>query len=186
MPLCLSKRSFPLLLTLAYFIVLSIPVYAQGTGEVIRMDYKGNLLTLTAVDADLKNVLFRLSDEAGVYVRFPNGLKKKVSIELSGVSLDRAIKKLLNGVNHVVIFSSSEKRQAHKISRIYVFQESTSVPLSRTEQRTFNSIRNYERRIESIRKRLLTVDENSSRGKSYLRQIKSYETRIERLRARLR
>jgi hypothetical protein len=186
MPFCLSKRSFSLLLTLAYFIVLSTPAYAQGTDEMIRVDYKDNLLTLTAVNADLKNVLFRLSDEAGVYVRFPNALKKQVSIELSGVSLDRAIKKLLNGVNHVVVYSSSENRQAHKISRIYVFQESTSVPLSRTEQRTLNSIRNYERRIESIRKRLLTVDENSSRGKSYLRQIKSFETTIERLKARLR
>jgi hypothetical protein len=167
-------------------IFFSTTLYAQNSGGIIQLNYNNNLLTLTAEKADLKNILLRLSDEAGVYVNYPNNLKKHVTLELSKVSLDRAIKKILKGINHAVIYSFSKKDQNSEVSRIYIFQKAKSTALSRREQQTANSIKNYEKRIESLKERLSNLDENSRRGKSYLRQIKSYEDRIEKLKERLR
>jgi hypothetical protein len=92
----------------------------------------------------------------------------------------------LKGINHAIIYSFLKKDQNSEVSRIYIFQKAKSTALSRREQQTANSIKNYEKQIESLKKRLETVDENSRRGKSYLRQIKSYEDRIEKLKERLR
>ena len=165
-------------------IFFSTTLYAQSSSEILQLNYKNSLLTLTAENADLKNIQVRISDEAGIYVRFPDDLKKQVTIELSKVSLNQAIKKILKGINHAVIYSFSKKKQKSIISRLYVFKEAKSAPVSRSEQRRWNSMKNYERRIESLKKRLEKVDENSIRGKSYIRQIKSYEDRIVKLKER--
>ena len=186
MSLLIEKRYIALLLAVIIIIFFSTTLYAQSSGEIIQLSYSNSLLTLTAENADLKNILIRISDEVGIYVRFPDDLKKQVTLELSEVSLNRALKKILKGINHAVIYRFSKKEQKSVISRIYVFEEAKSAPMSRSEQRTSNFIKNYESRIESLKKKLEKVDENSSRGKGYLRQIKSYETRIERLKARLR
>lgn len=179
------NRYFSFFLTWACLVLLSTPGYTQSSNSKIHMDYSNSLLSLTATNADLKTILQRLSDEAGIDIKYPEDLEMQLTINLSEVSLDRAIKKILKGINHAVIYSSSEKMKKSKIARIYVFEEAQSTPVNPREQRTLNSIKNYERRIESLRKRLETVDENSDRGKSYQKRIKSYEDMIEKLKANL-
>ena len=182
----LTKKNVFILLRVTIILFFSNTLHAQGSGKIINLVYKDNHLTLTAENADLKSILLRLSDEAGIYVRFPDDLKKQVTLDMSEVSLDRALKKILKGINHALIYSFSKKDQSSEISKIYIFEKAKSTALSRREQQTANSIRNYERRIESLKERLAKVDENSRRGKSYLRQIKSYEGMIEKLKERLR
>jgi len=147
-----KKIYFPFLLILICLIYMSLPIHAQTASNSIRMDYRNNLLTLEAKNADLKNVLLSLSDEAGVVVKFPDDLKKKITLELSGIPLDHAIKKILKGINNAVIYSLSKKEKTSEISKIYVFQEAEATTLSRNNQRMVNTIKNYEKKLNPLKK----------------------------------
>jgi predicted RNase H-like nuclease (RuvC/YqgF family) len=144
-----------------------------------------------AENADLKQVLLKLEDKTGIDVTFPNSLEKKITARMSGISLSEALPRLLGGVNYAIIHSGSKKTRT-VVSEVFVFKKSkrSRTPfqagaLRSSERQIANRIRNYERRIKSLKKNLSKVDQNSSRGKRYLRQIRSYEHTIEKLKRRL-
>jgi predicted RNase H-like nuclease (RuvC/YqgF family) len=172
---------------LIYFTSVNSSIYAQASNIKFRIDYKNNLLTISAQDADLKNVLLRLADKTGVYVRFPGSLKKQITIKISGLSLEETLSRLLKGINYALVYSGSRKNRAI-VSEVFVFKKlERSRISSRTrvrERQLSHRIRYYERRLESLRKKLSKVNKNTRQGKSYLRQIKSYEKTLENLKKR--
>ena len=176
-----------LFIFLIYFTSVNSSIYAQASNIKFRIDYKNNLLTISAQDADLKNVLLRLADKTGVYVRFPSSLKKQITIKISGLSLEETLSRLLKGINYALVYSGSRKNRAI-VSEVFVFKKlERSRISSRTrvrERQLSHRIRYYERRLESLRKKLSKVNKNTRQGKSYLRQIKSYEKTLENLKKR--
>jgi len=176
-----------LFIFLIYFTAVNSSIYAQASNIKFRIDYKNNLLTISAQDADLKNVLLRLADKTGVYVRFPSSLKKQITIKISGLSLEETLSRLLKGINYALVYSGSRKNRAI-VSEVFVFKKlERSRISSRTrvrERQLSHRIRYYERRLESLRKKLSKVNKNTRQGKSYLRQIKSYEKTLENLKKR--
>jgi len=170
-----------LFIFLVYLINLDYLSFAQSSDQNIRIVYKNNLLTLSAKDADLKNVLLKLAYKTNIKVWFPNSLKKKITIKFSKISLGKSLEKLLKGLNHVILYSGPSKGQA-AVSGVYVFKKSKkSGRVRASERQKANRIRAYERRIESLKSQLSRIDVNSRRGKSYLRQIQRLENNIERL-----
>jgi hypothetical protein len=161
-------------------------LYAQNSNQKIHLVYKNNLLSITANDADLKNVLSKLADKADIFMRFPNSLKKKISIETGKISLGEALQRLLKGLNYAIIYSSPSGNDA-SVLKVFVFKKTKkNIRLSGHERRIANRIRAYERQIESYKNRLSGIDANSSRGKNYQRRIKRLENSIETLERQLR
>jgi hypothetical protein len=162
--------------------------YAQTLPPNLRVDYKNNLLTVSAQKADLKNVLLKLSDKTGIYIRFPSSLKKQITTELFRVPLSKALSKILEGTNYAIIYSGSGKNRA-VVSKIFVYRKSkrSRKPGQSISQEALiaSRIKTYEKRIELMNKKLSQLDKNSRIGQRYLRQVKSYETIIENLKRKI-
>ena len=153
------------------------------------MEYDNNLLTLSAQKADLKNVLLKLSNQTGIYVRFPKSLKKQITTEISGVSLSDALSKILKGMNHVIIYSGSRKNRL-VVSEVFVYMKSkgheTSSQSKPREKQILARIKSYEKRLEFLNQKLSQIDKNSRQGKRYFRRIRSYKNIIENLKRKIR
>ncbi|RZB37264.1 MAG: hypothetical protein SRB2_01346 [Desulfobacteraceae bacterium Eth-SRB2] len=177
-----------LFIFLIYFTSVNSLIYAQSPNLKLRIDCKNNLLTISAQDADLKKVLLKLADKTGVYVRFPNSLKKQITIRISGLSLKETLSRLLKGMNYAIIYSGSRKNRAI-VSEVLVYNKSkrsrTSSRSRPREKQMASRIRYYERRLESLKKKLSRVNKNSRQGKRYLRQISSYENTLENLKKKI-
>lgn len=166
---------------LNHLITASHFLYAQSSNQNLSITYENRLLTISAKDADLKNVLLKLAEKTNTQITFPGSLEKQVTINKKSVSLREALKSLLHGLNHAIIYSVTNKKNVI-ISRVRVFADSKKSSLSQTANRRItNRIRAYERQIRSLKNNLSRVDENSRRGKSYLSRISRLEEKIRSL-----
>lgn len=199
----LSRRHCVISFIVLLFSVLSIllapaPAVQAAAGD-IQVSYQDQLLSIKAQEADIKAVLLRISDETGVFVRFPKSIEKQISVELTDTTLAKALKKLLRGLNHAIIYAPLKKNQGARVAQVHVFEEakgssarsysSSSRPSSnsnRNQDIVARRIENYEQRIESLNARLSKLDADSPQAKRYTRQIQSYQRTLERLREQMR
>jgi type II secretory pathway component GspD/PulD (secretin) len=175
-----------LLCFFAFFVSVTSLTHAQSSGQTFRVDYDNGLLTVSAKKADLNRLLTQIAQRAGIHVRFPRNLSKQITIRFSGVSLRKALRRLLKGEDYALIYCLSGKR------KVYVLPKSSGPRISRQykrprtrEERIRASITRYEKRLETLKNRMATVDEESRRGRLIGNQIRSTEKIIERLRRSL-
>jgi len=172
--------------------------YAQTSNPNLRLIYKNNLITISAQNADLKNVLLELADKTNIIIRVPNSLKKQITITLSENSLDEALSKILRDMNYAIIYSG-EKNNRTVISEVLIYNESESSEVSSRSEysnRNINNsiqkprvkkidrsrlIKSLERRLENLNKKLSLGNISSSQRERYLKQIRAYENKIEQL-----
>jgi hypothetical protein len=180
---------FQLFIFTIYFTSIFSFSDAKTFNPNIQIDYTNNLLTISVQKADLKNVLLKLSEKTGVYVRFPNSLKKQITTKMSDVSLKEVLSKILKGINHAIVYSGSKKNRT-SVSKVFVYMKSKRSGISRgstpREKQISARIKSYERRLESLNEKLSQLDKNSRIGKRYLRQIRSYQNVIENLKRKIR
>jgi hypothetical protein len=173
----------------AFFVSLASLTHAQSSGQPLRIEYDSGLLTLSAEKVDLTRLLTQIGQRAGINVRFPSNLKRQITIKLSGVSLRKALRRLLKGENYALIYSVSGKRKPSAISEVYVLPKSSGLrastspykPPRRPKERIRASIKRYEKRLRTLKRRIRTVAEESRRGRLIRNQIHSTEKTIERL-----
>ncbi len=182
-------RILQLILSVMVFTSVTCLSYAQTFDPNLHIDYQNRLLTLSAQQSDLKNILLEISHKTGIYVRFPSSLKKQITTKMSRVSLRKALVKILKGTNYAIIYSGSEKDHA-VISKVFVYTKSEKSRISgrsiSPDNRLAARIRTYEKRIEMMNKKLSQIDKNSRIAKRYVKQIRSYENIIENLKKRIR
>ena len=172
--------------------------YAQTSNPNLSLIYKNNLITISAQNADLKNVLLKLADKTNIIVRIPNSLKKQITITLTENSLDEALSRILRDMNYAIIYSG-EKNNRTVISEVLVYNESESSEVSsrsESSNRNINNsiqkprgkkidrsrlIKSLERRLENLNKKLSLGNISSSQRERYLKQIRAYENKIEQL-----
>ena len=172
--------------------------YAQTSNPNLRLIYKNNLITISAQNADLKDVLLELADKTNIIVRVPNSLKKQITITLSENSLDEALSRILRDMNYAIIYSG-EKNNRTVISEVLVYNESESSEVSNRSESSNRNINNsiqkprgkkidrsrliksLERRLENLNKKLSLGNISSSQRERYLKQIRAYENKIEQL-----
>jgi hypothetical protein len=177
--------SLPLFFLFVYLISANHFLYAQSSSQKIRVRYDDNLVSISAKEADLKNILLELEDKTHISVSFPVSLGKKITIRVSEIKLRKALERLLFGLNYAITYSGASKNQAEVLG-VHVFKKTKKSTRARGgERRILNQIKAYQRRIESYKKRLSEVDVNSRRGKVYLKRIENYEKRIVRLEKQL-
>jgi ribosomal protein L24 len=176
------------LLSISLFDPTIHPVLASGSA--LQLQFRENRLSISADDADIQTVLLRVSEETGIFIRFPKALQKKISITLSSVTLEHALKSLLKGLNYATVFSISENEDKIRISKVYIFkgykETARTRRLARRERQNRNRINQYKKRIESIQRRLNDVSNNSAAARRLKRQLQNYQKQIDRLERQIR
>ena len=177
-----------LLCLVAFSVSVTSLTYAQSSGQTYRIDYDNGLLTVSAEKADLNRLLTQVAKKTGIKVRFPKDLARQITINLSGVSLRMALRRILKGEDFSLIYSASGKSRAATISEVYVLpKSSTSKPPRRydrqeaREKQVRASITRWERRLETLKSRMARLDEDSKVGRAIRNQIHSTERTLERL-----
>ena len=149
-----------------------------------QLTYEKNRISISASKADLKSILTDIEEKTDISIRYPTSLDKKITIKINKSSLKKALQRLLKDFNYSIVYTGSKKQAV--ISDVYIIKKKISSPRTNSnEARITNRIRTYERRIETLKKSLSGVDEDSARGKRYSTQIKSYEKNIENLKRQL-
>lgn len=169
----------------AWLISASHLLYAQSSSRKIQVGYDDNLVSISAKEAYLKNVLLALADKTDINVTFPASLEKKITITINDIKLRRALERLLLGLNYAITYSGPSVNQAEVLG-VHVFKKAKTSKIARgRDRRILNQINAYKKRIDSYQQRLSKVDVNSRRGKLYLKRIENYEKRIASLENRL-
>ena len=187
----------PFIFIIYFTFVISLS-YAQTSNPNLSLIYKNDLITISAQNADLKNVLLELADKTNIIVRVPNSLKKQITIKLSKNSLDEALSRILKEMNYAIIYSG-EKNNRTVVSEVIVYNKSESSKISNrstsrdkningrikktggkkiNRSRLFKSI---ERRLKNLNNKLSLGNISSSQRERYMKQIRAYENEIEKL-----
>ena len=171
-----------------FSILLVICTLCHGTpvyGSTLQLEMHDHMLSLKAADADISGILQRLSQVAGIAVRFPKALQKKITLSLSDVGLETALKRILKGINYATVYSVPDNGDMARVSAVYIFGKQKAVIRTRQailrEQRIQNRIRSYEKHIRSVQQRMSRVPQDSPAAQRYQRQIRNYRRIIERL-----
>lgn len=184
---CRLKNCFTLALIIfvlicCHWLVVLNASYASTVSSKIRIKRFDNLIDISVKNAELRTVLLKLEEITDVHFYFPSSLEKKISLTQKKISLHQTLKRLLKNFNYIILFSGSNKLNA-SVSKVFIYSEAEKARrLTASERRIANRIKRYEKQIDSIKRQLSRVDQNSSRGKRYLRRIQSIENRISRLR----
>ena len=175
------------LVLLTHLVLVTHIGYAQTSPQKLSITYDNRLVTISATNADLKAVLLEFADVTNTYIKFPASLKKKITIHKEEISLKEALRILLRGLNHAIIYSVNSANNV-VISRVRVFSEvnnNTSSPSKSSETRIARQIKSYQRQLASLKNNLSKVDADSRRGKTYVRRIERLEKRIQGLEQQL-
>jgi hypothetical protein len=175
-----------LFIVIIYFTFVISLSSAQTFKQNLRIEYNKNLITISAQNADLKNVLLKLAKKTNIMVRFPDSLEKKITIKLSKQSLNEALSRILKGLNHAIIYSASKKNRT-VVSEVLVYNKSVSYKVSNRSKprgRKINRsrlLKSLERRLKNLNKKYSLGNISSSQRERYLKQIRAYENKIEEL-----
>lgn len=163
---------------------------ASASGSTLQLKFRDNRLSISADEADIQTVLLRVSEETGIFIRFPKALQKKISMSLSAVTLENALKSILKGLNYATVFTVSDNKNKIQISKVYIFkgykETARTKRLARRERQKRNRINQYKKRIASIQRRLDKVSHSSTDARRLKNQIGNYQKAIDRLERQIR
>jgi hypothetical protein len=185
------------LISIIYFTSVISLAYAQTSNPNFRLEYEDNLITILAQNADLKNVLLKLANETNIIVRFPNSLKKQITIKLSKHPLNEVLSRILKGLDHAIIYSASKKDRT-VVAKVIVYnksEESKILNRSNPRDKDINDrikeplkkinrsrlLKSLERRLKNLNEKWSLGNISSSQRERYLKQIRAYEDEIEKL-----
>ncbi len=177
----------PIVFFLVFYFLLAcglfrlVPVY----GSALQLKMHDDLLSLSAVEVDLDRVLQRLSEATGIDFRLSKDLNKKVTLQLSDVRLETALKRILEGLNYAMVYSVARNGDAARISEIYIYGKREKggriSPSAPPEEMPGRRISDYEKRIEVMRQRLQEASPDSPAGRRYQKAIENYQRLVEKL-----
>jgi len=190
MGLNIRHKLLQLFIVIIYFTFVISLSYAQTFKQNLRIEYNKNLITISAQNADLKNVLLKLAKKTNIMVRFPDSLEKKITIKLSKHSLNEALSRILKGLDHAIIYSASKKNRT-VVAEVIVYSKSESSKISnrsKSRGKNINSsrlLKSLERRLKNLNKKWSFGNLSSSQRERYLKQIRAYESNIEKLKSEI-
>ena len=112
------RKSIPL------FILFFIPaVLSSGQAQDLRprVTYEKGLLSATAKNIDLKDLLAMVAERTKIQVSSPEPIQKTVTVEFRDLPLEKGLSLILKDVNHIFMFSQSDsKTEAGALYRVIV------------------------------------------------------------------
>lgn len=103
-------------LTLALLLLSPAGSQAKDTGTV-ALEVHGQRLTLRADDAPLAAILQQLANAARLTVHCREPVEERVSVDLSEVSFEEGVQRLLQHRNTLLVYD----RRSQRLSTVYVF-----------------------------------------------------------------
>lgn len=89
-------------------VLVTISPY-RSKAEILGLEFKGERLSANLNRVPLRTVLEKISKEKGFWFdAISASLEKKVSVQFAGVSLEKALKRILAGTNHSLVFHDGE------------------------------------------------------------------------------
>ena len=161
-----------------------ILMFENAFAQDYRIVYDKGMISLSADKTDIKTILWGISKEANIFIKFPKVLQKQITIKLSNVSVKNVLKRFLSGQDYAIIYSASKKNNRDSISKVYVLPEQWGHKQpagSPSPGRRSNAVRNYNRRLDALRNRLTRVGRGSAAERRILSQIQSIQKTVERL-----
>jgi len=161
-------------------------LFAQGVSRGVQINYRDQLLSISARNVDIKDFFARLAEKANIIIEYPASLEKQITLERDNISLKKFLSDFLRNMNHVIIYSGSDAK-SFRITEVRVYPKSTvshssaSTLSTRSRDRIRRRILSYKRIVEKLQNSLASVGENSSRGRVYVSRIRRYEDRIKKL-----
>ncbi|NIM97180.1 MAG: hypothetical protein GTO24_03555, partial [candidate division Zixibacteria bacterium] len=99
---------------------------SQAQDHVLDVAYNQGLLSVSAENADLQEVLASVAEKTGFLVNIPEGLGKSVTIQFDYVPLEEGLHRILRDMSYALVFSpSDEKDGAGIVSGVFVLSEET-------------------------------------------------------------
>jgi len=168
-------------------------IHSNAFAQDYHMTYDNGLITLSADKTDIQDILSGISKKTNVFIQFPRALKEQITIRLTNVSVRDALSRLLKGRDYAIIYSASKKSNRNPLSKVYVLPEqwgsrkpARSQTRSRQVKRIERSLRNYKKRLDSLKNRLSKVGQGTLKERRIMRQIRLTEKTVGRLEKRLR
>ena len=196
-PSALRGKGLPAWLLLFAWLLLSLPaadrLLAQGAPQGLQINYRDQLLSISARNVDIKDFLTGLSEKAHITIEFPASLKKNITLNRENISLRGFLSNFLRNMNHVIIYSGSDPENS-RISEVHIYPGSTtsrssisssSYPYTGPKGEIRRRIDTYKKIVERLRSRLSGEGENGSHSAVYLNRIHRYEERIKKLESQL-
>jgi hypothetical protein len=147
----------------------------------LRLNKENRLLKIEARNVDLKEIFSKLAEIAFITIECPTSLQKTVTMNRSAISIEDALKEMLRGINHVIFYAKG-RADKPRVSKVLVLNESEPRrPTSARDKRLARRLQSYQKRVDTLRRRLSSVDASSRRGKRYSNMIRRLEKTIERL-----
>ena len=112
----------------------SVPGYVLSS-DLVQIKYNPvtDNLTVKAKDANLGGVLTLVSHKTGIWIRIDPSIEKRITIDLSDVSLESVLRQLSRGLSHS-IFYESQDNGGHRLVGIEIVSNE-SVPGRRADTR---------------------------------------------------
>jgi hypothetical protein len=86
--------------------------------------YDQGLLSVSLENAELEEVLEVIGEKTGISIQSPEDLNKSITINFDRVPLEEGLYRILRGINHVLIFSPSEKETGKEtVSGVYILSD---------------------------------------------------------------
>jgi hypothetical protein len=83
--------------------------------------YDQGLLSVSLENAQLKEILQVIGEKTGISIRSPEDLNKSITIDFDRIPLEEGLYRILRGINHVLIFSPSNKETGKEtVSGVYI------------------------------------------------------------------
>lgn len=162
---------------------------ANAFAQDFSMHYDKGRISISAQNADIKTVLAAIARETKIFIRFPQTLKKQITMELSAVSVRKALRRILKGQDYAIVYSASKNdRNRNSVSEVYVLPqqwgENRAAVIPAQDRRQEAAIRNSKKRLDSLRNRLEKTEQGSRAANIITRQIRSVERTLQRLERR--
>lgn len=95
------NRSRLIVTTMCFLSMLYLSAYAKSTGTIKIQDDRASL---NIKNAPLNDVLRNIAEQAGILIVFTGDVHRQVSLNLSDISVEDALKRLLSGSNFSFIY----------------------------------------------------------------------------------
>jgi hypothetical protein len=122
------RKSIPLFVL---FFISTVLSSGQAQDLRPRVTYEKGLLSASARNIDLKELLAMVAERTKIQISSPEPIQKTVTVEFSNLPLEKGLSLILKDVNHIFMFSQSDsKTEAETLYRVIVLPKEVKGPTS--------------------------------------------------------
>lgn len=117
----------------------TVAMASNAPGSAVSISIENGLLTLKLKEASLLDVLNQIVDKTGIEVEIRTELQPTISADISGVPLDKGLKRLLNNYSYITVYGpQASGTDSSGIQKIVIYNRSGQAG-SRSDHQTLSA-----------------------------------------------